>query len=63
MKRVSERSGHDMAAGRQIAAPDKDEMARDLDALTQYRTQVHQRKKALRERREALREAPPAQVA
>lgn len=33
MKRVSEFSGHDMAAGRQLPFPDLDDMRRDLDAI------------------------------
>ncbi len=58
MKRVSERSGHDMAAGRQIPVADKAEMRRDLDALSNYRTQINRRKRDLEEARKAL-EAPP----
>jgi hypothetical protein len=58
MSHVSECSGHDMAAGRQLPVPDIAEMRRDLEQLDQYRQQVHRRKNALRDRRGAL-EAPP----
>lgn len=58
MKKVSECSGHDMAAGRQLPVPDKAEMRRDLDHLDQFRTQVTRRKGETRERRAAL-EGPP----
>src|ERR1700722_11502802 len=51
MKKVSERSGHDMAAGRQIPTPDKAEMRADLEHLDQFRTQIHRRKNDTRTRR------------
>jgi hypothetical protein len=60
MKRVSERSGHDQAAGRQIQAPDKLEMQRDLEALQRYRETVQRRRRALEERRRTLEEPPAA---
>jgi hypothetical protein len=63
MKRVSEFSGHDMAAGRQLPVADKATMRTDLDALSNYRHQVHGRKNALEQRRRALENPPPAQVA
>lgn len=63
MKRVSEFSGHDMAAGRQLPVADKATMRTDLDALSNYRRQVHGRKNALEQRRRALENPPPAQVA
>ncbi|WOH48183.1 AAA family ATPase [Bradyrhizobium sp. sBnM-33] len=62
MKRVSELSGHDMAAGRQIPMPDVAEMRRDLNALATYRSEIHRRKNTLANRREALEEPPIARV-
>ena len=62
MKRVSEFSGRDMAAGRQIPSPELAEMQRDLEALDRYRNEVHRRKNDLRARRQALEEPPVARV-
>ncbi|MGE0056145.1 MAG: AAA family ATPase [Hyphomicrobium sp.] len=62
MKRVSEFSGHDMAAGRQLPVADKATMRADLDALSNYRRQVNGRKNVLEQRRRALENPPPAQV-
>ncbi len=62
MKRVSEFSGHDMAAGRQIPVPDLNEMRRDLDEIDAYRTEIQRRRDGLRARRCALEEPPAAQV-
>jgi hypothetical protein len=62
MKRVSERTGHDMAAGRQIPAPDKAEMRSDLDTIDQYRRTKQQRKRQLEEERRALEQPPAAHV-
>ena len=63
MKRVSEFSGHDMAAGRQLPSPDLDDMRRDLDAIEAFRLLVQRRKTALRDRRAALEEPPLARLA
>jgi hypothetical protein len=62
MSHVSEFSGHDMAAGRQIPVPDLDDMRRDLEQLHAYRVQIHGRKRALQERRGALEAPPVAEV-
>ncbi len=62
MTRTSERSGHDMAAGRQIAAPDKAEMRRDLDEIEQYRGRIHTRRGRLEEARRQLEKPPKAVV-
>jgi len=62
MKRVSEFSGHDMAAGRQLPMPDLPEMGRDLDEIDAYRNEVQRRRDALRARRRALEEPPLANV-
>jgi hypothetical protein len=63
MSRVSEYSGHDMAARRQIPVPDQDDMRRDLENLDQFRLQIHRRKNGTRDRRAALEGPPPGQVA
>lgn len=62
MKRVSERSGHDMAAGKNVPAPTPDDMKADLDELETFRIQVAKRGKDQAKVREALEEAPNAQV-
>lgn len=62
MKRVSERSGHDMAAGKNVPAPTPDDMKADLDELETFRIQVAKRGKDQAKVREALEEAPKAQV-
>lgn len=63
MKRVSEFSGHDMAAGRQLPLPDLNDMHRDLAQIDEFRVLIHQRKKELRARRAALERPPPARLA
>jgi hypothetical protein len=62
MKRISEFSGHDMAAGRQLSMPDLNEMRRDLDEIEAYRSKIQRRTEALRTRRRGLEEPPLAQV-
>jgi hypothetical protein len=62
MKRVSERSGHDMAVGRAIPAPTPDDMKVDVDSLDQYRISVQKRKSETAKRRETLEEPPAATV-
>jgi hypothetical protein len=63
MSRVSEYSGHDMAAGRQLPAPGQEDMRRDLENLDQFRMQIHRRKNGTRDRRAALEGPPQGQVA
>jgi hypothetical protein len=63
MKRVSEFSGHDMAAGRQLPPPDPNDMRRDVEAIDAFRLLVQGRKNALRQRRGALEQPPIAQLA
>jgi hypothetical protein len=58
MARVSEFSGHDMAAGRQLPLPDLADMRQDLDQIEAYQKKVRQRRRDLSDRRGA-REAPP----
>lgn len=60
MKRVSERSGHDMAAGKALQAPTLLEMKTDLDAIEEFRTEVAKRRKANEERRAAFEKPPKA---
>jgi hypothetical protein len=62
MKRVSEFSGHDMAAGRQLPMPDLNEMRRDLEEIDTYRTEIQRRRRTLNDRRRALEGPPVAQV-
>lgn len=62
MKRVSERSGHDMAAGKNIPVPTPDDMKADLGELETFREQVAKRGKDQAKVREALEQAPKAQV-
>jgi hypothetical protein len=63
MSRVSEYSGHDMAAARQIPVPDLNDMRRDLDTLDQFRAQIHRRKAETSARRSTLQGPPQGQVA
>jgi hypothetical protein len=58
MSRLSEFSGHDMAAGRQLPLPDLADMRQDLDQVDAYQKKVRRRRQELNERRGA-REAPP----
>jgi len=62
MSRVSELSGHDAAAGRQIAMPDKAEMSKDLQALTDYMKALRVRRSQLEEQRKALETAPEGRM-
>ncbi|MFF0923621.1 AAA family ATPase [Rhizobium leguminosarum] len=62
MKRVSERSGHDMAAGKILQAPTLLEMKSDLDAIEEFRTEVAKRRKANEERRAAFEKPPKAET-
>lgn len=60
MKRVSERSGHDMAAGRNIPVPKPDEMKTDLKTIDEYRIAINKRRDATAIQRKAFEEAPKA---
>ncbi|ARJ67600.1 hypothetical protein WV31_19040 [Magnetospirillum sp. ME-1] len=62
MKRVSERSGHDMAAGRAIPTPQPSDMKTDLDAIDSFRSATDKRKRDASTRRKALEEPPVATV-
>nr|WP_274705189.1 AAA family ATPase [Sphingomonas sp. H160509] len=54
MKRASERSGHDMSAGRDIPQPSPDEMEADLTVLDNFRIELGKRRKATSATRSAL---------
>ncbi|MCC4300299.1 AAA family ATPase [Aurantimonas coralicida] len=54
MKRASERSGHDMAAGRDIPLPSPDEMEVDIRELDEFRTAYKRRSKETSASRSAL---------
>jgi energy-coupling factor transporter ATP-binding protein EcfA2 len=54
MKRASERSGHDMSAGRDLPQPSPDEMDADLKVLDNFKIELGKRRKATSDRRSAL---------
>ena len=62
MKRVSERSGHDMAAGKAIPIPTPADMKGDLDVIDLYRIDANKRKKDAEKRRAELEQPPKATV-
>jgi len=62
MKRASERSGHDQAAGRQIEMPTKDQMRSDLRELTAFRAAKTKSNNDAAERRKAKAARPPRAV-
>jgi hypothetical protein len=62
MKRVSERSGHDMAPGRAIPVPTPTEMKLDLETIEQFRANANKRKKDAEARRGELEKPPKASV-
>lgn len=63
MKRASEFSGHDRAAGRQLDSPSKDQMRKDLDELRAFRATRQKRRNDLQDERKKLEEAPSAKTA
>ncbi|ARC37709.1 hypothetical protein A6J80_16230 [Paracoccus yeei] len=54
MKRASERSGHDMSAGRDIPQPSPDEMEADLKVLDDFKIELVKRRKETSAARAAL---------
>jgi hypothetical protein len=60
MKRASERSGHDMAAGRNVPVPKPDEMKADLKKIDDYRVAVDKRRKDTEAGRKRLQYPPKA---
>lgn len=63
MKHASERSGHDMAAGKNIPAPKPDDIKADIENIDEYRQAVHKRSKAVEAKRKTLEGPPKADVA
>jgi hypothetical protein len=63
MKKVSERSGHDMASGRSIPSPKPSDMKIDLDELDAFRLIIDKRRKDTEAKRRAYESPPPANVA
>ncbi|TIW65199.1 MAG: hypothetical protein E5V56_07300, partial [Mesorhizobium sp.] len=62
MKRVSERSGHDMASAKAIPVPTPNDMKSDLDGIDQYRIDTTKRKKDAEKRRIEFEQPPKATV-
>jgi hypothetical protein len=62
MKRISERSGHDMAVGKAIPTPTTADMKTDLDLIDNYSRLVHKRKNETTKRRKAMEQQPAATV-
>ncbi len=60
MKRASERSGHDQAAGKQIDAPDKKQMEADLLELRNFIATHKKKGQAASERRKEMEQPPRA---
>lgn len=63
MKRVSERSGHDTAAGRTIPTPTYDEMNKDLEVLESFKKKTEGRAKERADARKDREKPPLAEVA
>lgn len=63
MKRVSEFSGHDQAAGKQVPTPKPDEMKADLDVIDNYRQLITKRLETTAAARKKLEEPPMAKIA
>lgn len=63
MKRVSERSGHDMAAAKNMPIPRIDELKEEIAALDGFRDKVRKRAKAAVEARTKLEQPPKATTA
>ena len=60
MKRVSERSGHDMAPGRNVPIPNLDEMESDLKVIDEYHAAIKKRRTATEEQRSKYEKPPTA---
>ena len=63
MKRVSERSGHDMPAAKNMPLPKIEDMKEDIRVLDTYRIKVRNRAKDVEEEREELEKPPKAKTA
>lgn len=62
MGRVSERSGHDMPVGRDIAAPPPAEMVQDIQTLRAFNSDYRTRRKAAMVHRTTLEEPVKADL-
>ena len=62
MKRASERSGHDMAAAKNMPVPKVGEMKGEVTALANYCDKVRKRAKSAEENRKKLEEPPKATI-
>ncbi|MFD3266376.1 hypothetical protein [Phenylobacterium ferrooxidans] len=60
MKHVSERSGHDMPAGRDIPVPTPAEMMSDVQALDTFQAGYRKRRSVAEDARKALQEPAKA---
>lgn len=62
MKHVSERSGHDMASGKNAPTPKPTDMKTDVDEIDTFRLAVDKRRKDAAQRRKKFEEPPKATV-
>lgn len=62
MKKVSERSGHDMAAAKQVPIPTPTDMKVDLEVIDAFREKITKRSKITEERRKQQEGPPSAKV-
>ena len=60
MKRVSERSGHDMAAAKNIPVPKIEDLKKEVTELDEYRDKLRKRSKAAENTRKKLERPPKA---
>ncbi len=63
MKKVSERSGHDMPMGKAAAQPTLADMKADLKEIEAFRATIVKRKRQTEEQRKLLEQPPSATVA
>ena len=60
MKRISERSGHDMAAGKNIPVPKIEDLKKEVTELSDYRNKLRKRSKVAESTRKKLERPPKA---
>ena len=63
VKRASERSGHDMAAAKNLPVPKIEDLKKEVTALDEYRVGLRKRSKAAEETRKMLEQPPKALTA
>ena len=63
MKRASERSGHDMAAAKNIPFPKIEDLKKEVREIDDYRVRLRKRSKAAQETRKKLEQPPKAATA